>query len=102
MSCARLCLATEKQDRNTHSKQLFKTATSHRKLNVLQWGHDLGYDLDEMFDKYTITDAALNGHLEVVKYLRKLGILWNEMTCSNAAKNGHLEFLKWARANQCL
>ncbi len=27
------------------------------------------------------------------------GACWNEYTCSNAAMRGHLELLKWARAN---
>jgi hypothetical protein len=94
VSCARLCLATANQDRNTRSKQLFKTAASYGKLDVLQWGHNLGYDIDKMFNKYTIADAALNGHLEVVKYLRKLGIEWDQKSCSNAAVNVHLKLLK--------
>ena len=71
------------------------------KLDVLKWGEESGYELDEILDEDDIADVALNGHLEVVKYMRKLGVSWNEDTCSNAAKNGHLELLKWCRANQC-
>ena len=44
---------------------------------------------------------ALNGHLEVVQYLRTLGISLSAYTCANAALNGHLELLKWARTHQC-
>ena len=73
------------------------------KLDILKWGKESGYDLKNMFnDERTIAGAALNGHLEVVKYLRTLGISWSSDTCSNAAENGHLELLKWARANGCL
>ena len=63
---------------------------SNGKLDVLKWGEKSGYERDEMLDEDVIADAALHGHLEVVKYLRKLGISWDEDTCSNAAKNGHL------------
>ena len=48
-----------------------------------------------------IADAALNGHLEVVIYLRQLELPWNEQTCRNAAMKGHLDLLKWCRANKC-
>jgi hypothetical protein len=54
-----------------------------------------------MLNRYIIAHAALNGHLEVVKYLRQLGISWNEQTCRNAAMKGHLELLIWVRANRC-
>ena len=42
----------------------------------------------------TNADAVLHGHLEVVKYLRKLGISWDERICANAAEGVHLELLK--------
>jgi hypothetical protein len=48
-----------------------------------------------------IADAAFYGHLEVVNYLRWLGISWDERTCANAAMNGHLELLKWIREHEC-
>jgi hypothetical protein len=51
--------------------------------------------------KVLIADAALYGHLEVVKYLRKLGIPWDQWTCTNAAGGGHLKSLKCRRSNQC-
>jgi hypothetical protein len=78
---------------------------------------------------WTCAYAALNGHLEVLKWARLNGCPWDEMdvcicsgkwtsggipvgtfengcpwdeeTCSYAAKNGHLEVLKWARLNGC-
>jgi len=86
---------------NTRAGPLFQVAATNGKLNVLEWGETSGYELDNFLDEDGIAVAALNGHLEVVKYLRKLGISWNEDTCSNAAKNGHLELLKGCRANQC-
>jgi hypothetical protein len=53
-----------------------------RRLNFLRviglltaiWGEKSGYELDNILDEDRIADAALHRHLEVVKYLRKLGI----------------------------
>jgi len=41
--------------------------------------------------------AAQNGHIEVVKWARENGCLWDECACSYVASNGHLKVLKWAR-----
>ena len=35
----------------------------------------------------------------MLKWARENGCPWDEFTCSNAAKNGHFEILKWAREN---
>ena len=101
LSLAELCLDTEGLYCNIRAGPLFRAAVSDGNLDVLKWGETSGYELDKILDKDEIADAALHGHLEVVKYLRKLGISWDESTCSHAAKNGHLELLKWCRANQC-
>ncbi len=45
--------------------------------------------------------AALYGHLEVLKWARANGCEWDALTCASAAHGGHLEVLKWARANGC-
>ncbi len=45
--------------------------------------------------------AALNGHFDVLKWLRENGCPWDKISCSNAAKNGHFEILKWLRENDC-
>ena len=101
-SWAELCLVTDGLYCNTRAGPLlFRAAVSDRKLDVLKWGEESGYELHKILDNDTIAGAALNGHLEVVKYLRKHSVSWDSRTCSNAAKNGHLELLKWARANQC-
>ena len=46
-------------------------------------------------------EAALNGHLEVLKWARENGCPWDSFTCSYAALNGHLEVLRWAKENGC-
>jgi hypothetical protein len=40
--------------------------------------------------------AARGGHLEVLKWAREHGALWDEGVYHNAAKGGHLEVLQWA------
>ena len=102
VSCAKLFLGTENQDVNTRAKRLFFIAARDGNLKVLKWGQDAGYKLKFVLGQNAIANAALNGHLEVVIYLRKLRIRWNAKTCENAATNGHLNVVKWARANGCL
>ena len=53
----------------------------------------------EKNSQFTI-EAAKNGQLEVLKWLRSDDnnkCLWTRRTCSAAAENGHLEILKWLR-----
>ena len=45
--------------------------------------------------------AALQGHLEMLQWLRERGCPWDERTCAAAACGGHLALLRWARANGC-
>ena len=53
------------------------------------------------WDEDTCALAAWNGHLEVLKWARENGCPWNWLTCASAAQNDHLEVLKWARENRC-
>ena len=101
VSCAAVCLHSEELGCNSHARSLFNTAAKEGKLEILKWGEESGYKLNTMLKCRILEDVALNGNLEVVQYLRQLGIPWNMMICSNAAKNGHLTLLKWCRANQC-
>jgi hypothetical protein len=52
-------------------------------------------------DSRVIQFAALNGHLEMIKYARSKGCSFNKWACHDAASNGHLEVLKWLRENEC-
>ena len=101
VSCTQLYLDSENPGYDTRVKALFLAAARGGQLNALKWGEDSGYDMKKLLDWYTFAQAALFGHLEVVKYLRRLGIAWDEWTCASAARGGHLELLKWVRANQC-
>src|SRR5438132_77968 len=53
------------------------------------------------------TNAAFEGYLDILIYLRNNGrkpnSYWDSNICTCvAAKNGHLEVLKWARRNDCI
>jgi hypothetical protein len=51
--------------------------------------------------KRTCSDAALNGHLDVLKWAREKHCSWDYLTCYYAQHRGHLDVLKWARDNGC-
>ena len=38
------------------------------------------------WDEYTCSNAAFNGHLDILKWARENGCPWDENTCCNAAK----------------
>ena len=102
VSCAALYLHSEEESGcDSSAKSLFDTAAKEGKLEILKWGADSGYELNTILDKDTIANAAMNGHFEVVKHLRTVGIEWDSDTCAYAALNGHLQLLKWARAENC-
>ena len=101
VSRAQLCLGTERPNCDTRATKLFQAAAKNGQLEVLKWGQGSGYELESMLDKGDISCVAKNGHLEVVKYLREIGVSWDENTCAGAANGCHLELLKWARVNQC-
>ena len=54
------------------------------------------------WDEKTCSAAAAGGHLEVLKWAREHGCPWDATTCKSAADVGHLEVLTWARDNGCL
>jgi hypothetical protein len=45
--------------------------------------------------------AAVNGHLECLKYAHENGSSWSAETCANAAKHDHIDCLKYAYENGC-
>ena len=63
VSCAKLCLDTERPDCNSRAKLLFQTAASDGKLEVLKWGQGSRYELKSMLEEGDIADAAFYGHM---------------------------------------
>jgi hypothetical protein len=56
----------------------------------------------DIMGQYTAcTNAAIEGYLDILIYLRECKCEWNENTCAAASSGGHLEVLKWARENGC-
>mmetsp|Transcript_5665 Transcript_5665/g.25562 ORF Transcript_5665/g.25562 Transcript_5665/m.25562 type:complete len:319 (+) Transcript_5665:197-1153(+) len=51
------------------------------------------------WDESTCAAAAWVGNLDILKWARENGCPWDRRTCDNAARNGHLKLLKWARKN---
>jgi len=47
------------------------------------------------------TNAAGNGHINVLKWLRQNDYSWDEQTCTKAAVNGQIEILKYLHENWC-
>ena len=54
-----------------------------------------------LWNMWACVFAAGNGHLEVLQWLRSQGCPWDSRVCSFAARYGHLEVLRWAIENGC-
>ena len=78
-----------------------KTMNSAAKLgniNVLKYFFNKG---KRMSYNQVCSYAAIGGHLDILKWARENGCLWNANTCTWATKYGHFNILKWARTNGC-
>jgi hypothetical protein len=100
-----------------HDQEIAKKQARHdRKIDKIllhcQSIRDSVLDDDEMdtrvrmygFPTYSwrmCANAALEGDLRQLQWLREQGSPWNDLTCKCAAENGHLEVLQWARDNGC-
>lgn len=53
------------------------------------------------WDEETCAMAALNGHLEIIKWARSREppCPWDEDTCAMAALNAQMAVIKWAHEN---
>ena len=83
-------------------QSLFKFSLFFGNLDLLTWS----YSYIDLYQKHVwnedaCSEAALYGHLDVLKYLRQNGCPWNSDACSSAALNGHLDVLKYLRQNGC-
>lgn len=52
-------------------------------------------------EKYRCEEAANNGDLVLLQWVRAHGCPWDGWTCYWAAVNGHLHVLQWARGEGC-
>jgi len=68
------------------------------KLEYLVWLREVkNWD----WDQWTISRAAEQGNLAMVKYCVDNGCPMNEFACACAAKEGHLDVLKYLHENDC-
>jgi len=59
-------------------KEFFCCVEMKDKLEILESALDSGHDLKTILDVDTLHDE-LNGKLDVVKFVRKLGIKWKQL-----------------------
>lgn len=103
---------------------LFNAAVRIGRLDTLKWQRNHELVLNSILNGLTIAAAANGGHLDIIKYLRKIGVQWDWQacanaanivlkwvrtngcpwsvhTCANAGSSGHIQVLKWARTTGC-
>ena len=67
-------------------------------LDFLKWAREVKQCA---WNRWTITQAAFHGNLEMVKYCVENDCPRHASTCSNAAMGGHLAILKYLREHDC-
>ena len=65
-------------------------------LMLIAYSHDIE-NTSECIVKYSI----YNNYINLLKYMRSNGYLWNENTFKYATKNGHLNIFKYLHENKC-
>ncbi len=67
-------------------------------LQIVKWfWHYFGPDCNILICE----NAATNGDIKIIKWLRRKGCPWNHSTSETAAFYGHLELLEWLYINKC-
>jgi hypothetical protein len=74
------------------SAGVINAVTALGRLDILEW---LIYSRKRHWNYQTHSVAALNGHLEILKWLRVRGCSITLETITNATLGGHLDILKW-------
>jgi len=86
------------------NENMMSVAAQCGHIHIIKW-------LDKIYNKTKINkycnnseifyNAALNGNLENMKWLKNKNYVWNERTFEAAALNGNLENMKWLKDNNC-
>jgi hypothetical protein len=58
-------------------------------------------DNEHFWDAYTCANAASIGRLDILMWCRRNGCPWDYRVCITASENGHHEVLRWAIAKRC-
>jgi len=88
-------------DERNKNKYIVKQNTTHYLGNVEMFEYIKNNYRNIEYTICTFANAALNGNLENMIWLKENGCLWNEKTFENAASNGNLENMKWLKENGC-
>lgn len=73
------------------TKSIYLGEATH--LHMIKW---IAENDPDHFDTITITEfAAFQGNLDILKYIKSLGLPFNEDTVVWGAKGGHIEIVKW-------
>mgnify|MGYP006128370557 CR=1 FL=1 len=95
VSCAKLYLV----ETNWNHERLFSCAARNGKVEVLEWAQNSGHNFHMILHMYNY--VAKKGHLNVVTFMRNLGMPWTDLTFANAAEDGNIDLLKWMKADGC-
>jgi hypothetical protein len=77
---------------------VYDYAMSYRRLPLLLWAIDHGYDAVPDAGAGVCALAAEGGDLAALRALRRRGFGWDHRVCERAILGGHRELLGWARA----
>lgn len=78
---------------------LSRYATTLGRLGALKWMYNNGIVDQDSID--LAKEAASEGHLPILIWLKDIGCNFDEEVPSSAANNGHLHVLKWLREQRC-
>jgi len=89
-----------------YKNQFCVIAARSSTVEILKYfGIDNLSDFDGYYGRKIMNNAAKNGNLQIIQYIRTLDsgdkFPWDEWTCDCAAKNGHLNVLKYLHDNGC-
>jgi len=88
---------------NQHEWKEFSTdvidvAALHGKLHILQWCYSKGlFHLHDERTILTLSNAAQEGHLDILRWAKAHGAKISYLTISSAAATGEIKILDWAR-----
>lgn len=74
------------------------SAIKERRIDILEFIHE---NFSLWIDKKMCIQAAINGDLNILKWLREHNIPWDHNVCKFAFNNKHHDVLFWAFENDC-
>ena len=97
-SISMLKFATDKRNKN---KYVINEKTTYYLGNVEMFRYMKSNYPKINNTENTFANAAKNGNLENMKWLKENGCPWKKDIFANATKNGNLENMKWLKENGC-